>query len=90
MTERIIAQVQAPKMGFLRRVRGVPQERAEVRWLPGKETSLAPPCANLGSFGSKCTALEKQLATLLDFLVPPSDSAPGALCPRAPLVTPLV
>jgi len=30
----------------------------EVRWRPGQDASLAPPCSNLRSFGSKCTALK--------------------------------
>ena len=53
------------------------QGRNEVRWRPGQEASLAPPCSNLRSFGSKCTALQKVLVTLLGhFGVPCSDSAP--------------
>jgi len=36
----------------------------EVRWRPGQETSLAPTCSNLRSFGRKCTAM-KLLSTLL-------------------------
>jgi len=32
--------------------------RNEVRWRPGQEASLAPPCSHLRSFGSKCTALK--------------------------------
>jgi len=42
MTERILTQVQAPKMGFLRRVHGVTKGRTEVRLRPGQETNLAP------------------------------------------------
>ena len=73
------------------------QERNEVRWCPGQEASLAPPCSNLRSFGSKCTILKKVLSTLLGLLEPPqsfsnptvvrshhSDSAPGELCPSCP------
>jgi len=41
------------------------QGRIKVRWRPGKEASLAPPCSNLRSFGSKCTVLKKVLVTLL-------------------------
>jgi len=52
-------------MGFLRRVHGVTKGRTEVRYRPGPETILAPPCSNLKSFGSKCSALQKKLATLL-------------------------
>ena len=47
------------------------QERNEVRWRPGKETSLAPPCSNLRSFGSKCrpTVLKKVVMTFLEKVV---------------------
>jgi len=63
------------------------QERNEVRWRPGQEASLVPPCSNLRSFGSKCTVLKKVLVTLLGLLGERrSDSAPGTLCP---FVTPL-
>ena len=41
-----------------------------VSWWPGKETSLALPCSNLRSFGSKCTVLKKVLVKFLrHFLV---------------------
>jgi len=65
MTERILTQVQTPKLGFLRRVHGVTQGRTEVRLRSGKDTSLAPPYLNLSFFGSKYPALKKKLATLL-------------------------
>jgi len=39
MTERILTQVQAPKMGFLPRLHGVTKGRTEVRLRPGQETS---------------------------------------------------
>ena len=55
------------------------QGRAEVRWRPGQETSLAPPCSNLGSFASKCTVLKKVLAALGLFGAPQWFS--GHLCP---------
>ena len=53
------------------------QGRSEVRWRPGQEASVAPPCVNLSSFGSKCTMLKKVLVTLLGLfgargVVPPS------------------
>ena len=64
MTERILTQVQTPKMGFLRGVHGVTVGLTEVRLRPGQETSLALPYLNLRSFGSKSTALNKKLATL--------------------------
>jgi len=59
------------------------QWRTEVRWRPGQETSLPPPCLNLKSFGSKCAVLKKVPATLLGLFG--SDSAPGAVCPPFPL-----
>jgi len=43
----------------------------------GQEASLAPPCSNMRSFGSKCTALKKVFVTLLGLYgVPRSDLAP--------------
>jgi len=54
---------------------------------PGAKTSLAPPCSNLRSFGSKYTVLNKVLETWLGrFGAPHSDFAPRELCP---LATPL-
>ena len=84
ITERILTQVKASEMGFLRRLRGVTQGRTEIRWRPGKEKSLAPPCSNLRSFGSKCTILKKKLRHFWNFSAPPSESAPGVLCPPCP------
>jgi len=82
MTERILTQVQAPEMGFLRRLHGVAQGRTEFRWCPGKETSLAHPCSNLRSFRSKFTVLKKKLVTLPGLCRrPPNDSALGAVPP---------
>jgi len=65
MTERILPQMQAPKLGFLRRVQGVTKGRTEVELRPVQETSLAPPYLNLSYFGIKCPTLRKKLATLL-------------------------
>jgi len=79
MTERILTQVQTPKLGFLRRVHGVTQGRTEVRLRSGKDTSLAPPYLNLSFFGSKCPAL-KNLRHCCGFSAAPSGSASGALC----------
>ena len=42
MTGRILTQVQAPEMGFLRRFYGVTQGRTEVRWRPGKQHVWRP------------------------------------------------
>jgi len=65
-------------------------------WRPGQEKSLASPCSNLRSFGSKCAVLKKVLVTLLALCgaprshsVPHSDSAPGNCVPLSPLVTPI-
>ena len=46
--QRGITQVQAPKMGFLRRVHGVTQGRTEIRWRPGQEADFAPHVRNKG------------------------------------------
>ena len=40
-------------------------------WRPGQEATLAPPCSNLRSFGSKCVALKKAHVILLGFSAPP-------------------
>jgi len=64
MIERILTQVQAPKLGFLRRVHGLTKGRTEVRLRPGQETSLALPYLSLIYFGIKCPALKKKLVTL--------------------------
>jgi len=57
------------------------QRRNEVRWRPGQEASLAPPCSNLKSFGSKYTVLKKVLVTLMGLLgargIVPPRYAPG-------------
>jgi len=81
MIERISTQVQAPKMRFLRRVQRVTKGRTEVRLRSGQETSLAPLYLNLRYFGSKCTALKKNLRHFCNFSAPPSESVPGAMCP---------
>jgi len=73
------------------------QGRNEIRWRPGQEASLAPPCSNLRSLGSKCTALKNVFVTLLGLYgVPHSDWAlplrfgdRGIVPPLTPLVTPL-
>jgi len=41
------------------------QGRTKVKWRPGQETSLAPPCSNLKSFERKCAVLRKVLETLM-------------------------
>ena len=65
MTERILTQVQAPKLAFLRRVHGVTKWRTDITLRSGQVTTSAPPYLNLRHFGSKCTALTIKLATLL-------------------------
>ena len=55
------------------------QGRNEVRWRPGQETSLAPPCSNLRSFGSK--SAESTCDIVRTFQRPNNDSAPGELRP---------
>jgi len=65
MTERKLTQVQAPKLGFLRRVHGVTNGRTEVRLRPGQETSLASPYLNLSYFGIKCPALKKKTCNIV-------------------------
>ena len=83
-TDRMLTQLQAPEMGFLRRLHGVTLGRTEARWRPGKETSLAPPFSNLRSFGSKYTVLKKKLQHFWNFSAPPSESAPRVFCPPCP------
>jgi len=58
--------------------------RNKVRWRLGKETSLAPPCSNLRSFGSKCTVLKKVLMTILWLFTPPQWFGSRELCPLPP------
>jgi len=48
----------------------VQPRRSEVRWRPGQEATLTPPCSNLRSFGSQCIALKKAHVILLGFLAP--------------------
>jgi len=64
--------------------------RNEVRWRPGKETSLASPYSILRSFGSKCTVLKKVLLALLGLFGTPAVIRRSRKCaPLHPLVTPL-
>jgi len=46
--------------------------RNGVRWRPGQEASLAPPCSNLRSFGSKYTVLKEVFVTLLGLFGAPA------------------
>jgi len=66
----------------------------EVRWRPGQETSSAPPCSSLKSFGTKCAVVESTCDIVGTFRRTRSDSAPPAVvwCPGNsphPLVTPM-
>ena len=83
ITERILTQVQASEMGFLRRLHCVTQGRTKVRWRPGKEKSWAPPCSYLRSFRSRCTVLKKKLETFLGLF-----GARGILLPCPPRYAP--
>jgi len=87
MTERILTQVQAPKVGFLRRVHGVMKGLTEVKLRPGQETSLAAPYLNLRSFESMYCIEEKACDIAGTFRRLPSDSPPGHC---AALITPLM
>jgi len=62
----------------------------EVRWRPGQETGLAPPCSNLRSFESKYTVLQNVHVTLLElFGATRSNSAPPWWFGRRGIVPPL-
>ena len=66
------------------------QGRNEIRWRPGHEARLAPPCLNLRSFGSKCTVLKNVFVTLLGLYgAPHSDLAPPLRFGARGIVTPL-
>jgi len=75
----------------------VQQRRNEARRRPGQEATLAPPCSNVRSFGSKCTALKKAFVILLGFSVPPAVAVirrpivirRPRIVSLSPLVTPL-
>ena len=73
------------------------QGHNEVRWSQGQETSLAPPCSNLRSFGNKFTVLKNVHVTILELFGapamiqgPPNDSASGELYPLSPSLRPCV
>jgi len=86
MAERILTQVQAPNMAFLRRGHAVMKGRTGVRLRPGQETSLTLPYLNLSYFGSKCTALEKNSRHCFNVSAPPVIRQLGHC---GPLVIPL-
>ena len=75
------------------------QGRNEVRWRPGQEASLAPPCSILWSFWKQMYCIEESTCDIVatfrrppqSFVAPRSYSASGELCPSCtPLVTPLI
>jgi len=74
------------------------QGHNEVRWRPGQEASLAPPCSSLRSLQANVRRWRKYLWHCWDFSAPPaairrphSGPAPGKLLPPCPpLVTPLI
>ena len=58
----------------------------QCEMVPRRETSLAPPCLNLGSFGSKSAMHWKKHATFLGLYSTPSDLSPETLCALTSLV----
>jgi len=63
------------------------QGRNEIRWGPGQERSLPPPCSDLRSFGSKCTVLKKCAYNIVRTFWPPAViRRPGDCAPFPPLV----
>ena len=66
------------------------QGRNKVGRRLGQKTSLALPCSNLRSFGSKCTVVKEVLMSLLWLFGPPQWFGVRGIVPLAPLVTPLV
>ena len=85
MTERILTQVQAPKMGSLRRVHGVTQGRTEVRLRKKQVWRLR--IWTQAILALNVLHSRKNLRPCCNFSPPASETARGALCP---LVTPLV
>jgi len=59
------------------------QRRNEVRWHPGQNASLPPPCSGLRSFGSKCS-LEVLVILLGLFGAPAVIRRLGDCVPLAP------
>jgi len=66
MTERVLTQVKAPDMGFLRRLR-CDTRTYRGKMVPRARKKFGAPRSNRRSFGSKCTVLKKKLAPLLGF-----------------------
>jgi len=66
VTEKILTQVQAPKMWFLWRVHGATKGRTEVRLCAEKEPGLAPPCFKWKYFGVNALHSRKKLRRFVD------------------------
>jgi len=58
--------------------------RNKVKCCLGQRTSLAPPCSNLRSFGSKCAEEESTCDIVVTYWHPHSDSVPRELHLLAP------
>jgi len=72
------------KLHFFQKRGNCQQGHNEVRWRPGQEASLTPPCSNLRSFWSKCTAWKKTCNIVGTFRRPPQSF--GTICSHsAPL-----
>ena len=68
--------------------RAYEQGRHDVRWRPGQEASLAPPCSNLRSFGSKCTVKSRLHVTLLGLIGAPRSHSTPPYCFNARIIMP--
>jgi len=65
------------------------QGRNEVRWRPGQEASLAPPCSNLQVLRKQICCWRKYLRHCCDFEESTCDIVATKLRPLSPLITPL-
>jgi len=72
--------VQAPKMGSLRRVHGVTQGRAEIRWSPEQEANLAPHVRSKGVL-RVMHFIENKTCDIVGTFGRPSNSTPEVMCP---------
>ena len=84
LTDKILSQMQAAKWDFCAECE-VTQGRVEVRWRPGHKRSLAPPCLNLRSFGSKCSVLNKNVGYCWDLRRPHWFGTRGIVAPAPSL-----
>ena len=60
------------------------QGRNEVRWRPGQETSLVPPCSNTRTFGSKIAVEKSTWDMVVTFRRSPVIRRPGKCAPLIP------